>query len=83
MRRAARVALGFFAVVWLSVGSRTSAFSAVSYQVSVIGGTARCDGGIGSALPAGHYQAMAVAMDENGRALRYLTNPVPLTVAPK
>jgi hypothetical protein len=54
-----------------------------SYQVSVIGGTARCDGGIGSALPAGHYQAMAVAMDENGQAPRYLTNPVPLTVAPK
>jgi hypothetical protein len=54
-----------------------------SYQVSVIGGTARCDGGIGSALPAGHYQEVAVVMNENGQAPRYLTNPVPLTVASK
>ena len=51
-----------------------------SYHVTVIGGTARCDGGIGSALPAGKYQVLTVAMDETGRPPRYLAPPVSLTV---
>ena len=47
-----------------------------SHNVSVVGGTARCDGGIGSALPAGRYQAVAVIMDETGIPPRYVTTPV-------
>jgi hypothetical protein len=38
-----------------------------SQNVAIVGGTGRCDGGIGSALPAGRYDAVAevsgVAMD--------------------
>jgi hypothetical protein len=30
-----------------------------SINVEIVGGTARCDGGMGSALPPGHYDAMA------------------------
>lgn len=51
-----------------------------SHHVSVIGGTARCDGGIGSALPAGRYQLLAVVMDETGTLPRYLTPPVNFTI---
>jgi hypothetical protein len=51
-----------------------------SYQVAVIGGTARCDGGIGSAVPPGTYQILTVAMDETGKPPRYLAPPVNLTV---
>jgi len=45
-------------------------------------GTARCDGGPGSALPGGRYQVVAAVMDENGKPPRYLTPPVGLTVTP-
>jgi hypothetical protein len=47
---------------------------------SVLIGTARCDGEIGSALPPGKYQAEVVVMDETGKAPRYLTPPVDVTV---
>jgi hypothetical protein len=43
-------------------------------------GTARCDGGLGSALPPGKYQAVVLVMDESGKGPRYLTPPMPLTV---
>jgi hypothetical protein len=52
-----------------------------NYRVNVIGGTARCDGGYGSALPAGRYQVLTVVMDESGKAPRFVTPPVSLTVA--
>jgi len=52
-------------------------------QVTVIGGTARCDGAIGSALPAGQYQMLAVVMDETGKPPRYLAPPVTFTVTPR
>jgi hypothetical protein len=51
-----------------------------SSSVDVIGGTARCDGGYGSALPPGRYQVVALVMDERGTAPRYLTPPVSLTI---
>jgi hypothetical protein len=47
---------------------------------SVLIGTARCDGEFGSALSPGKYQAEVVVMDETGRAPRYLTPPVDVTV---
>jgi hypothetical protein len=41
-----------------------------SQSVGIVGGTARCDGGIGSALPRGHYNALAevsgIGVDGNG-----------------
>jgi hypothetical protein len=51
-----------------------------SYRVNVFGGTARCDGGYGSALPAGRYQVVTLVMDESGKAPRFATPPVSLTV---
>jgi hypothetical protein len=45
-------------------------------------GTARCDGGLGSALPPGKYQAVVLVMDETGKGPRYLTPPTALTVTP-
>jgi hypothetical protein len=49
--------------------------------VSVFGGTARCDGGMGSALPPGTYQVV-VQVSPEGRihTPNYLTPPVPLVV---
>jgi hypothetical protein len=46
----------------------------------VIFGTARCDGGTGSALSPGRYQAVVLVMDESGTAPRYLTPPVTVRV---
>lgn len=60
------------------VGEATSS----KFAPSVLIGTARCDGGIGSALPPGRYQAAVLVMDETGAAPRYLTPPVVLTVTP-
>jgi hypothetical protein len=53
-----------------------------SEDVSVFAGTARCDGGLGSALPPGKYQALAMVMDETGKEPRYLTPPVKFIVTP-
>ena len=43
-------------------------------------GTARCDGGLGSALPPGRYEAVVLVMDETGKGPRYLTPATALTV---
>jgi hypothetical protein len=53
-----------------------------SGKVPVIGGTARCDGGIGSALPPGRYQVLVRFASEvaRGRQPAYLTPPVALRV---
>ena len=54
-----------------------------SKTVAVIGGTARCDGGTGSALPAGSYGVMVQISNESNRpSLDYLTPQVPLWVLP-
>jgi hypothetical protein len=62
-----------------------------SVNVGLVGGTARCDGGLGSALPPGHYDAVAevsgVAVDgtggDNGVAPpTYFTTVVPIRVVP-
>jgi hypothetical protein len=62
-----------------------------SQSVRIVGGTARCDGGIGSALPAGHYDAVAevsgVGVDgESGThgvpPPTYFTPVVPIRIVP-
>jgi hypothetical protein len=63
--------------------TRGAGQSAANAAPSVLVGTARCDGGIGSALPPGKYQVVALVMDETGKAPRYLTPPVNLTVTPR
>jgi hypothetical protein len=51
-----------------------------SSRIPVLVGTTRCDGGLGSALPPGHYQVIALVMDETGKPPRYTTPAVGLTV---
>jgi hypothetical protein len=54
-----------------------------SGMVPVVGGTARCDGGIGSALPPGRYQVVVrVAPESPPNSPDYLTPPVALRVIP-
>jgi hypothetical protein len=53
-----------------------------SETIPVIGGTARCDGGVGSALPPGNFQVtVQVAPETTPRSPAYLTPPVPLRVS--
>jgi hypothetical protein len=53
-----------------------------SSTIPVVGGTARCDGGLGSALPPGSYQVIVqVAPEGRHRFPVYLTPPVTLRVA--
>lgn len=52
-----------------------------SSTIPVVGGTTRCDGGIGSALPTGSYQVIVrVAPEGSPQTPSYLTPPVMLTV---
>ena len=52
-----------------------------SESIPVVGGTARCDGGIGSALPPGNYQAIVqVAPETSPHTPRCLTPPVTLRI---
>ena len=52
-----------------------------SETIQVIGGTARCDGGIGSALPSGSYQVIVeVAPEQSPHTPSYLTPPVALRI---
>ena len=53
----------------------------MSVTVSVVGGTARCDGGIGSALPPGRYDVIVrVAPETEPQTPSYLTAPIPIQV---
>lgn len=52
-----------------------------SESIPVVGGTSRCDGGVGSALPPGNYQAIVqVAPETTTHSPAYLTPPVALRV---
>jgi hypothetical protein len=49
--------------------------------IPVVGGTARCDGGLGSALPPGTYQAIVLVAPEGRHPYpAYLTPPEPIRV---
>lgn len=61
-------------------GYSTRIANGQSYQVDILGGTSRCDGSAASLRP-GKYQLIAEVMDETGVPPRYLTPPVPITVA--
>jgi hypothetical protein len=56
-----------------------------TYPIPVVGGTARCDGGIGSALPPGHYTAVGlvggagVSVPDNSGPT-YVSSVVPVEV---
>jgi hypothetical protein len=48
-----------------------------SQTIPMIGGTARCDGGIGSALPRGNYQVIVqIAPEQKPHSPAYLTPPI-------
>jgi hypothetical protein len=57
-------------------------------SVTVAGGTARCDGGVGSALPPGRYDAVGLVsgpgitgpIDQSGSASAHFTNVVPIRI---
>jgi hypothetical protein len=52
-----------------------------SESIAVLGGTARCDGGTGSALPPGNYQAVVqIGPETSPHTPSYLTVPVALRV---
>jgi hypothetical protein len=81
VRSGTRQVVGVFsgAIAGTGYGGRLSAGQ--SETIGVIGGTNRCDGGIGSALPPGRYQVLvSVAPEERGQFPAYLTPPVALRV---
>jgi hypothetical protein len=51
-----------------------------SYTIPVLFGTARCDGGIGSATPPGHYAVLVYINREGGAGPFYYAPPVLLIV---
>jgi hypothetical protein len=62
-----------------------------SQTVGIVGGTARCDGGIGSALPPGRYYAVAEVSGAGGNgpdgpgsmsSRAYFTPFVPIQIVP-
>lgn len=72
--------VGVFSGGTAGTGYFVSLSTGQSKSVQALVGTARCDGGVGSAVPPGKYQAVVLVMDESGKAPRYLTPPVSLTV---
>ncbi|MGA2805926.1 MAG: hypothetical protein ABSF89_16315 [Acidimicrobiales bacterium] len=62
-------------------GYLTHLSSGKTSTIPVVGGTARCDGGLGSALPPGTYQVIVrVAPEGRHQSPAYLTPPVTLRV---
>jgi len=85
-----RRVVGVFAGPTTGIALATPIGPGHSGSIDIIGGTARCDGGIGSALPPGHYDAVAEfsGIDVNGigsvppgsPATRYFTQFVPIQI---
>lgn len=83
VRAGTRKVVGVYSGVIGGTGYPVNLVRGQSRTVPVIGGTARCDGGTGSALPAGKYGVIAQISDEgNGPSPDYLTPQVPLGVLP-
>jgi hypothetical protein len=73
--------VGVFSGAIAGTGFSVDLRAGESKTIPVIGGTARCDGGIGSALPAGLYDVIVrVAPETEPQTPSYLTEPVPLRV---
>lgn len=82
VRRGTRTPVGVYTGGIAGTGYGVRLSKGHSETIPVLVGTARCDGGIGSAVPPGHYQAVVLVMDETGKGPRYLTPPASLLVTP-
>jgi hypothetical protein len=81
VRTGTRKVVGVYSGVIGGTGYPLNLVRGQSRTVPVIGGTARCDGGTGSALPAGKYGVMVEISNEgSGPSPDYLTPQVPLRV---
>ena len=81
VRRGTQKVVGVYSGVIGGTGYSVNLVRGQSKAVPVIGGTARCDGGIGSALPAGTYGVIVQISNEgHGPSPEYQTPPVPLKV---
>ena len=75
--------VGVYSGVIGGTGYQVNLVRGESKKVAVIGGTARCDGGTGSALPAGTYSVVVqISSEDAGPSPDYLTPQVPLRVLP-
>ncbi len=81
VRRGTHKVVGVYSGVIGGTGYPVNLVRDESKSVPVIGGTARCDGGIGSALPAGRYGVIVhISSEGHGPSLDYQTPQVPLLV---
>ena len=80
IRKGTHDVVGIFSGGTAGTGYFVNLSTGQSGSVPAFVGTARCDGGVGSAVPPGKYQAVALVMDESGKAPRYLTPPVSFVV---
>ncbi len=81
VRPGTRQVVGVYSGVIAGTGYGPRLGPGESGTVPVLGGTARCDGGIGSALPPGRYQVVVrVAPEAPPNTPDYLTPPVALRV---
>lgn len=82
VRKGTRQVVGVFSGGIGGTGIAKRLTAGQSESIGVIGGTARCDGGLGSALPPGGYQAIVqVAPEASLHTPSYLTSPVALQVS--
>jgi hypothetical protein len=83
VRAGTQKVVGVYSGLIGGTGYRVNLARGQSKAVPVIGGTARCDGGTGSALPAGTYGVIVQISKEGlGLSPQYLTAEVPLRVLP-
>lgn len=81
VRKGTRQVVGVFSGAIGGTGYGRRLTAGQSESIGVIGGTARCDGGVGSALPPGGYQAIVqLAPETSPHTPSYLTPPVALQV---
>jgi hypothetical protein len=83
---ASRRVVGVFDGAIAGTGYGTTLIPGNPVNIEAIGGSARCDGGIGSALPAGRYDAIAEVTEptvdepENPHGAVVFTNTVPVRI---
>lgn len=68
LRPGTRRVVGVYDMVVAGVGSGTTLRTGASWSDPVLLGTARCDGGVGSALPPGRYTAIAEVTGPTARS---------------
>lgn len=81
LRRGTRRVIGVYAGAIGGTGFITRLRRGESHSVRIEGGTARCDGGVGSSLPPGRYDVVVLVFSESPRpGPLYATRPVALSV---